>query len=109
SRNSFLSRSTSRQAETLPRSGCGIRLPVRARNVRDPGTLRTRGFRFGCEKKALSLSVDLEPIEVIVVIAAALIRKYSQCSARHAPLFTYFPNFGNNWQQATENRLTESH
>jgi hypothetical protein len=43
-----------------------------------------------------------------MVIAAALIRKYSQCSARHAPLFAYFPNFGNNWQKETEIRLTES-
>jgi hypothetical protein len=62
------------------------------------------GFRFGCEKKALSLSVDLEPIEVIMVTAAAAIRKYWQCSARHAPLFGYFPNFGTNWQLATGDR-----
>jgi len=54
------------------------------------------GFRFGGKKKALSLSVDLEPIEVIMVIAVALRRKYSRCSARHPPLFAYFPNF---WQQ----------
>jgi hypothetical protein len=42
-------------------------------------------FRYGCEKKALSLSVDLEPIEVIIVVAVAL-----------------------NWQEATENRLVQS-
>jgi len=28
-----------------------------------------------------------------MVIAVALIRKYSRCSARHPPLFAYFPNF----------------
>jgi hypothetical protein len=40
-------------------------------------------------KKGGSLSVDLEPIEVIMVCAAAL-WKYSQSSARHAPLIAYF-------------------
>jgi hypothetical protein len=39
------------------------------------------GFRFRRKKKALSLSVDLEPIEVIMIFAAAL-WKVSQSSAR---------------------------
>jgi hypothetical protein len=52
------------------------------------------GFRLACEKKMLSLSVDLDPIEVIMVTAVALVRKYSQCPACHMPSFVYLPNFG---------------
>jgi hypothetical protein len=66
------------------------------------------GFRFACEKKTLSLSVDLEPIEVIMVTAVALIRKYSQCSACQVPSFACFPDFGNNWQQTATEGLLES-
>jgi hypothetical protein len=48
------------------------------------------GFRFACEKKTPSLSVDLEPIEVILVIPVAFVGEYAQESARHAPLLRIF-------------------
>jgi len=78
--------------------------PMRKSNLR--GEIPQKflfGFRLACEKETLSLSVDLEPIEVIMVTAIARIRKYSQCSACHMPSFAYFRNFGNNWQQAVTN------
>ena len=43
------------------------------------------------ERAEVSLSVDLEPIEVIMVTAVAPIQGYSQCSACQVPSFAYFP------------------
>ncbi len=77
-----------------PADSCG--------SARATGLRSLFGFRFGFEKRTLSLSVDHESIEVIMVIAVVLIRKYSQCSARHVPSFAYFPDFGSNgntWQR----------
>jgi hypothetical protein len=43
-----------------------------------------------------------------MITALAVIRKYSQCSARHAPSSAYLPRFGNNWQQEAKKQLAES-
>ena len=51
------------------------------------------------KKKTPSLSVDLEPIEVILVIPVAFVGEYSQESARHASCFGYLPNSGNKRQR----------
>ncbi len=52
-------------------------------------------FCFGGEKKALSLSVDLEPIEVIMVIAVSLIRKIFAMFGARCAVIRIFPNSGN--------------
>jgi hypothetical protein len=51
------------------------------------------------KKKTPSLSVDLGPIEVILVIPVAFAGEYSQESARHASCFGYLPNSGNKRQR----------
>ena len=61
------------------------------------------GFCFGCEEKALSLSVDLEAIEVIMVIEVAPLCG-SIPNIRRA-VGRYFAYFRKVWQQATANRL----
>ena len=56
------------------------------------------GLGFACEKKALSLSVDLEPIEVIMVTAVALlgsIRNVRRAMGRHSHIFPILAAIGN--------------
>lgn len=59
-----------------PGSAIPAKLPARLRPpFRDPLIPFLQllfGFHNGCEKKTLSLSVDLEPIEVILVVAGCL-------------------------------------
>jgi hypothetical protein len=53
---------------------------------------------LGLKEDALSLPVDFEAVEIILVVPVAFVRLYSQLTAPHAPRSAFFSENGNSWE-----------